>query len=401
MRAALLTLVLALPASAAEHPGPPAWINVEVTDEVIHYLLVGEQPLLVPWLDLGELRLPFPIDDEGRERVRAAAEAYFEGWDAVRAGGRRLPYEVTDVLTEEGAGFGLPNLMIRLEFPLEEPVTRVDFTWRSFDGIVDNGAETEEMNVLVKWGREVEMYRFSLEEPGFTWHLDPDSRPKRDYVVEAVTGAAPSGETLPAASIGALVGALVLTALAVLKRAPAAIRLGAPFAGLLAAAALWDVGRVESPWREQVVVPTPEQARELFGTLHRNIYAAFDEGTEDGIYDTLAVSVDAALLDDLYGEIYESLVLRGEGGAVCEIEEVDVLGGEVAFPEQPEDAPPRFDVDWSWSVHGVVSHWGHTHRRTNQYRATYAVRHDGTSWKIAAVDVTEHERIDDEGETEY
>ena len=53
----------------------------------------------------------------------------------------------------------------------------------------------------------------------------------------------------------------------------------------------------------------------------RNIYGAFDAASEDEIYDLLATSVDTALLDELYGEIYESLILRSEGGAVCRIEE--------------------------------------------------------------------------------
>jgi hypothetical protein len=142
-----------------------------------------------------------------------------------------------------------------------------------------------------------------------------------------------------------------------------------------------------------VARPSPEEARAIFETLHRGIYDAFSAETEDEIYDRLAVSVDRSLLDDLYGEIYESLILREQGGAVCSIESVEVLDGEVHLPTDP-DAPPGFQVDWTWQVNGVVSHWGHLHHRRNEYEALYTVGHDGTAWRITGVDVLEHRRID-------
>ena len=44
-----------------------------------------------------------------------------------------------------------------------------------------------------------------------------------------------------------------------------------------------------------------------------------------------------------------------------------------------------------------VAHWGHIHRRLNEYRAVYSVQHDGRSWKIAGVDVREHSRVEEDG----
>src|SRR5690606_15942160 len=118
-------------------------------------------------------------------------------------------------------------------------------------------------------------------------------------------------------------------------------------------------------------VPSEGEALELFATLHRNVYEAFEGRTEQEIYDLLAVSVAPWLLDELYGEIYESLLMRREGGAVCEIEKLDVRQREARLDEgiEPwdrvderfEDAP-AFTVLWEWDVHGVVSHWGHVHR---------------------------------------
>jgi len=109
------------------------------------------------------------------------------------------------------------------------------------------------------------------------------------------------------------------------------------------------------------------------------------------------------MLDQLYLEVYESLILRGEGGAVCDVEKVELVEGSVRVepdPEQQEQAAaPSFEADWLWRVHGLVSHWGHSHQRTNQYHALYTVAHDGASWKIADVEVLDHERIEDYGPT--
>ena len=56
--------------------------------------------------------------------------------------------------------------------------------------------------------------------------------------------------------------------------------------------------------------------------------------------DLLAVSVDAALLDELYADIYESLVMRDQGGAVCRVREVEKLGGHVeSLPDEASLLP--------------------------------------------------------------
>ena len=69
------------------------------------------------------------------------------------------------------------------------------------------------------------------------------------------------------------------------------------------------------------------------------------------------------------------------------------LGSQVTL--FPEDDEPAYEVDYSWSVAGSVSHWGHEHERLNVYRALYTVAHDGVGWKIAAWEVSEHRRADD------
>jgi len=50
-------------------------------------------------------------------------------------------------------------------------------------------------------------------------------------------------------------------------------------------------------------------------------------------------------------------------------------------------------------VMGSVTHWGHTHFRTNEYRAKYAVEPRGDSWKITGVNILQYSRIDDDNLT--
>ena len=141
-------------------------------------------------------------------------------------------------------------------------------------------------------------------------------------------------------------------------------------------------------------MPSVEEAGFIFESLHRNIYRAFDYTTEDDIYETLARSVRGELLDEVYGEVYESLILRDQGGAVCKIQGTRILTSEVELPE--EDDATSFHVTCSWQVRGKVGHWGHTHVRVNEYRARYTVSGDGERWKISAVETLDQRRLPEE-----
>ncbi len=70
---------------------------------------------------------------------------------------------------------------------------------------------------------------------------------------------------------------------------------------------------------------TEAEAVETFRELQANLYRAFDYETEDQVYDVLAQSVDGALLDDIYTEVYQSLLVIDKSAAVCKVHEVEVL----------------------------------------------------------------------------
>jgi len=141
-------------------------------------------------------------------------------------------------------------------------------------------------------------------------------------------------------------------------------------------------------------LPEEAEAREIFAELHGNVYRAFDYETEDAIYEALARSVAGELLDDIYKEVYRSLVDRDSGGALCRIENVEILRSEMeTVAEDSILDHARFRMSCDWRVVGVVQHWGHAHRRTNEYGAVYTLESFEDEWRISGVEMRDQKRV--------
>ena len=69
-------------------------------------------------------------------------------------------------------------------------------------------------------------------------------------------------------------------------------------------------------------MPAVAAAETIFTPLPRDIYRAFDYVEEGEIYDALARSVQGDLLDELYQQVYRSLIMHEEGGAVSRVQAV-------------------------------------------------------------------------------
>ncbi len=187
-----------------------------------------------------------------------------------------------------------------------------------------------------------------------------------------------------AAVLGA-VGLLVLTARhgrdAMARRLPprsavAAVVASLAILGLSLPRALgWSVGG--------------EQAEEVMAGLLRNVYLAFDYRAEDQIYDILERSVGGELLTDIYLETRRSLELENQGGARAKVKDVEILEGDY----RPVDGGAGFESHLIWNVMGSVGHWGHIHRRTNQYEARFTVRAVNGVWKITSLELLEERRL--------
>ena len=141
-------------------------------------------------------------------------------------------------------------------------------------------------------------------------------------------------------------------------------------------------------------MPTPslskEDATEVLVSLLNNIYRAFDWRDEAVIYDRLSLSIAGDLLSDVYLQTRRSMELEGQGGARVKVDAVDILDA------QPEDVTESggFVYRCRWNASGSVGHWGHIHRRVNQYEAVVTVEPIDGKWKIAAIELREEKRID-------
>lgn len=390
-------LVFAALLASNVHPGPSVWGDMVLEKTGLDFKVEGAaDPLTTcigaPFLMLG------PIEPEERKAIEARVAEYFAGVQ-LEFDGKRVAPEVLEVHIQDAPAetrerdASWMSSFIRLHYPLDDFPRQFAITWTDF-----KGEGFTFMPIVIKKTSAGIPKQFTLfpDEPQYIWH-DDASLVKRAGEVKKVRTAVRGTLDVPLPSLGIVLAALALLLFARKLRMPRVGSQVAFVALLVAAVLLRREGHAAVPWpfAQKAALPAPEQARTLFESLHRNIYSAFDAEGESAIYDLLATSVDASLLDPLYGEVYESLILREQGGAVCGIDSVKVLDGAVV-PESMVDAEhPEFKVDWHWEVVGSVSHWGHVHRRKNEYKAEYTVRHDGESWKIAGVVVKEQKRVDD------
>ncbi|MDJ0973147.1 MAG: hypothetical protein QNJ98_01635 [Planctomycetota bacterium] len=403
--------VLVLPRSAGAHPHskpPPMSLDFTMLESSIAVQLLIEVALAEDWIGEAWYQPEDPNDPEAVGALTKALLARFK----FTIDDAPVELKGTNVVTlasfsMAGEEEGAETLKLELEGKVAAPAQRMHLVWTDFSGIV--WEDKIEFPVMVEADRVADSALLSPEEPVFSWRRRP---PEFDWAqpIASVSAPPPPKWSVPVASLGlAAVGLLVLLGLG-LRGAPMRTRALGAGACLALGAVLIPVGALrletEPLWGEQTVLPSTAQAEKIFGTLHKNIYRAFaDPGKEETerereerIYRELATSVTPDLIDPLFVEILESLVLRNENGVVCHVEKVDRLEGAVAFPA--EAWAQHFHVDWHWRVLGSITHWGHSHRRANVYRARYLVQHDGGSWRIASITVKEHRRIEEDADGE-
>jgi hypothetical protein len=287
-----------------------------------------------------------------------------------------------------------------LVYPCKAPPRRVEVVWRAFPpdlttaaGSAGVAAPPFEVVCRIVGGGLNELARFSPREPAHTWHRPAEGS---SHLAPVPALAAAPRARFPFALAGATGVVLLLTF--------AGPRRARPLTGPLAVAltALLTLRATEGT---QVELPDAAEARAVFEPLHTNIYRAFDYTRDEDVYDALAESVDGALLARLYDEVYRSLVIQEEGGAVSRVERVryvatDVREVGVRAVETDDrgaasaDRRAAFVVDTRWQVDGAVYHWGHAHHRTNEYRAEYTVAATERGWRIVASHMLEQRRID-------
>lgn len=278
---------------------------------------------------------------------------------------------------------------LTLRYPCKSPPDRVSIIWSTYPENVtladeEGVAPPIELLCRLAAGGVDRIVRFQREEPQFIWHRAAEADGARMAPVPPIREQ--KDPPLPLAGLlmcGAAVAAFAF--------GPARLRRAATGPLLVLSVAFLGVqlaGR-------GVDLPNEAEATAVFEPLHENIYRAFDYTDESDVYDALAESVDGPLLEQLYDEVYRSLVLQEAGGAVSRVAAVrhlDLAVEEIGVVGERE--LPGFMVDATWQVDGAVYHWGHAHTRTNEYRARYTVHAAEQGWRIAASEVLDQRRVD-------
>jgi hypothetical protein len=288
---------------------------------------------------------------------------------------------------------------LKVRYPAKTEPRRVALQWGLFvepppggwDGMVDADQIPEEIVAPVHRGKRVEFAFLSPQEPEYIWHAASEAPTGVSTRVEAE-----SPVTLPTLPIAVAMGLPVFLLLARRRGVPWALTApiaAVALAGAVAARDVWRVDVARLPGRT-VRLPDDVAAEALVRSLLSNVYRAFDYGDEGQVYDVLARSVDGALLETVYVQTRESLILREEGGAVCRVQRVEPLTVRVRERARgSRNDAPHLAVEALWRVHGLVEHWNHMHRRVNEYAADLRLEPRGGDWKIVALNVHRQDRV--------
>jgi hypothetical protein len=144
---------------------------------------------------------------------------------------------------------------------------------------------------------------------------------------------------------------------------------------------------LDIPFLKKEMFSKPE-AKTLISDLLKNTYRAFDFREENDIYDKLAISNSGELLSQVYLQTKKSMVIENQGGIQARVKEVVVTDVREIDSDHSGQT-----YECQWRVGGTVGHWGHIHRRNNQYRANISIVPVGGVWKMKALDMIEEIRL--------
>lgn len=405
------TLLCVVALLGAGHPndGPDLDLRIRVEDDrvifqIIMNLVFCDEIVKVEREVVDDLA----PDEEGA--MRDALFAYYQKANSVVIDGVTVAPKLTGYEVPEPElslipllpRFGMRalfKLSLELTYPVDKRPERVHLKWGPFPPDYALGFENEvppmEIPAVFMTEGDEQVVIIFKEEPEYTWHRPKETARDR-FIPVPVQGDVEQTIEVPVIS-AAILGLLLVLGVAGLVAAPGLRRRYGLVAmvGLLAAGACWPLARTTVVMGRAPVSLTEEEALAIFKPLHRNIYRAFDFTKESDIYDALARSVHGDLLEQLYGDVYLSLVMQEEGGALSRVKDVNVLEATVDHV----GVVPGFDVEGfqvtaRWRVKGAVFHWGHSHERTNEYRAVYSVVRTGDGWRIAANQTLEQRLVE-------
>lgn len=385
-------LVLASAGVVDAHDPPPISFQVKLTDEELESFVMIQAPLFKSWMN-AEGHDCDVLDAEWLESREPVIAEFMHTFGPVAIDQIAvLPIiEVLDFQEGFQVNDGVDYVALTIVYSTKGKPRTLTMEWHRF--VAADGWPLDKAEMLFGYQRKLQDFEFKLSTPRFTWiapSLDvaPEDLDPTAYMLEPLPLT-----RLPLLSLSVLAALLLIVPVLALVRADARAYIFTFSTAILIGGLGANVGVVERvlPWVERPP-PTEKAAVQIFEALHRNIYRAFDYVTESEVYDVLALSVTEELLAETYAEVYDSLVLREDGGAVCRVRGVERL---LARPL--EIGRDRMEMLYRWRVTGTVNHWGHMHLRTNEYTARYTLAADATQWRITAVDIASQQRVDDSG----
>ena len=288
----------------------------------------------------------------------------------------------------------MQKLRMTLEFPLETPPSEVKFTWRAYadDPILSEPRYPVPMDVIAHLSAGGVRTRVTLKasDPTFTWR--GLTAATEDHFENVPGLYKPEPTQWPLLTL-ALAGAGI-TLLAPRRGRRRRALLTAGVTCLVVAPFAWNLRTDLSPLNSGDILPSHSQAKAVFEPLHTNIYRAFDFTNQSDVYDSLARSVHGDLLDELYNQIHEGLVMQEEGGAVSEVQDLRLKELSIEGVGLDDTGSPTFRAHCQWEVDGAVFHSNHSHWRTNQYEARYGVAATAAGWRIVSHEILAARRVD-------
>ena len=410
-------------AAASAHPGAHVGVKISIDDDrvLLSILLSNDYSRQLvadqsapPIYSESKGGYTFSDPQQG-ERIRAAFDDFFSeaNWVLINNQEATPKIQRFDYVHPIGPARAFsvnaeaPDLEIDLAYACPDRPKQVSIAWELFpeDPALAAVGRTTVTAVLAELDAysQRQIVVFSMDEPEVIWHAS--ATPVIQRVQPVVAKVTPKQIAIPIVSAAATGAWLISLIVVWLSRSASKLRRPVLYLTILPLAAAWfcrglAVAQVTAPWSEKVEPPTELEAVEIFSELHANIYKAFDFKTESDIYDVLAQSVSGDLLEQVYNEVYQGLIMRDQGGAIARVYSVDVKNAEMLSAGRVETGEIAFKLRCLWQVYGVVSHWGHFHSRTNEYRADYTVAQLGENWKITGAEVLEQRRLDDEDEVD-
>jgi len=288
----------------------------------------------------------------------------------------------------------MQKLRMTLEFALEAPPSAVDITWLAYpdDPILSEPGSPVPMDIIGHLSAGGVRSRLTLTEssPDWKWRGSTVASAEHFEVVPSIEREVPT--RWPLLTLALVVAGATLLAPRNRKR-PRPL-LAAGMGCLIVAPFTWSLRSEFSSLSGGTPLPSDAVARAVFKPLHANVYRAFDFTNQSDIYDSLALSVHGDLLDDLYTQILEGLVMQEEEGAVSEVQDVRVTDLVIESVGLDATGSPTFNARCLWEVDGAVFHSNHSHWRTNEYEARYEVAATPAGWRIVDHVVLAARRLD-------